>query len=55
MPYDMHAPDYEFIEEYARNYSYYYMNGNETTTVLGCTNLFRDLVATFDFKAKLHS
>jgi hypothetical protein len=45
----------EMIEEYARNYSYYYMNGNETTTILSCTNLFRDLVSIFDHKAGLYS
>lgn len=55
MPYDIQQKDMEMIEEYARNYTYYYLNGNETTTILGCTNLFRDLVSIFDHKTRLHS
>ena len=55
IPYDIQQTDMELIEEYARNYSYYYMNGNETTTILGCTHLFRDLVSIFDHKAGLYS
>ena len=42
------------MEDYARNYSYYYMNGNETTTILGCTSLFREMIRVFDIKALLN-
>jgi hypothetical protein len=36
--------DWRVIEEYARNYSYYYINGNETAAVIGCTTLFREII-----------
>ena len=55
MPYDIQQKDLEVVEEYARNYSYYYMNGNDTARVLGCTNIFKDLITIFDRKASLHS
>ena len=51
IPYDIQTKDWEMIEEYSRNYTYYLMNGNETTSILGCTNIFRDMVSLFDQRA----
>ena len=54
IPYTLTFDDWQFIEEYARKYSFYYENGNDTTTVIGTTQIFREIVSIFDRKAQLH-
>jgi hypothetical protein len=44
IPYDMQAEDWKFLEEYGRNYSYFYFNGNDSNIILGSTQMFRDIV-----------
>ena len=47
----MAPEDWRLVEEYARNYSYYYMNGNDTTVRIGMTELLREIIAVIDQKA----
>ena len=43
IPYDMSAEDWKLLDDYARTYSYSYMNGNSTTTMISNTQLFREI------------
>ena len=46
--YDISEESWLFIEDYARNYSFYYLNGNDTVTKLGCTKVFREVTLFFE-------
>jgi hypothetical protein len=36
IPYDIDGDSWLPVEEYARNYTYHYLHGNETTNRIGC-------------------
>ena len=46
--YDISEESWLFIEDYARNFSYFVYNGNDTITKLGCTKVFREVTLFFE-------
>lgn len=55
IPFDLgEANDWKQIGTYARNYSYNYINGNDSVVSLGCTELAREIISVFDIKASQH-
>ncbi len=52
LPYpDMTVDDWSLLQFYARNYTYNFLAGNDSLTVLGNTALFREIVSTFEQRA----
>jgi hypothetical protein len=52
IPFDLgETEDWRQIEQYARNYSFNYINGNDSVLAIGCTELFREVTSVFDSKA----
>lgn len=48
LPYDLSTDDFALIEDFARQYSYYYMNGNATIVALANTMIFREIQQVFN-------
>ena len=49
LPYpDMTVDDWSLLQFYARNYTYNFLAGNDSLTVLGNTALFREILSTFE-------
>jgi len=48
MPYRINPDEWILLEDFARKYSFYYLNGNDTNTIIGSTQMFREITSLFD-------